>query len=150
MVRCGAILLGSLLLSLCVIVLCLAFYGYFFRYTSFFTLLAPALVTLLPAMIFCLGMGWGLGKIHPAMVYLLMAVVFLLAWLPLPQALDFSLSSFFTEYPLALGTLDPAFTLPGPILFGRALYAAAGVLLFVWSQCGRKDMILRKGFNKAL
>ena len=44
-----------------------------------------------------------------------MAVPFLLAALPLPEALSLWNGRFFTAYPLALGTLDPAFTLPASI-----------------------------------
>lgn len=134
LVRCGAVLTGTLLLSLCVLALSLGFYGCFFGAVGFRELLTPALLTLLPALFFCLGAGWALGQFHPALVFLLMAVVVLLNWLPLPQAFDFSLSSFFVEYPKTLETLDPAFVFPGFMLGGRALYAAAGVLLLVGSQ----------------
>ena len=134
LVRCGAVLTGTLLLILCAIALCLGFYGCLFGSVGVRELLAPALLTLLPAVVFCLGAGWALGKLHPALAFLFMAVVFLLDWLPLPQAFDFSLSSFFIEYPRTLGALDPAFACPSALLWGRALYAAAGILLLVGSQ----------------
>ena len=133
-VRYGAVLTGTLLLSLCVMLLGLGFSGCLFGAAGFRELLAPALLTLLPAVVFCLGAGWALGRLHPALVFLLMAGVVLLNWLPLPQALEFSLSGFFLEYPRTLGVLDPAFAFPGSVLGGRALYAAAGVLLLVGSQ----------------
>jgi len=125
-VRCGAVLAGTAVLALCIVGLCWGFYFRLFGWTGFVDLLAPLVLTLLPAVVFCLGCGWALGRIHPARVYGLMAVVFLLSWIPLPQTLSFSLSGFFTGYPSALGTLDPAFSVPGPVLWGRAAYLIAG------------------------
>lgn len=137
-VRCGAVLLGTAVLSLCVVGLCWGFYVHLFHWTGFSELLVPLLLTLLPAVIFCLGLGWALGGIHPALVYVLMAAVFLLSWAPLPQALGFSLGSFFADYPRTLGVLDPAFSVPAPVLCGRTAYLLAGCGVFLWSQRRQK------------
>jgi len=130
-VRCGAVLVGTAALALCVVGLCWGFYFRLFGWTDFKGLLAPLALTLLPAVVFCLGCGWALGRVHPALVYVLMAVVFLLSWAPLPQALSFSLGGFFTGYPRALGALDPPFSVPGPVLRGRAAYLLAGAALLL-------------------
>ena len=61
-----------------------------------------------------------------------MAAPFLLAALPLPKALSIWNGHFFTAYPLTLGTLDPAFSLPtgaaeaqiGLMIIGAALLGA--------------------------
>ena len=52
---------------------------------------------------------------------------FLLAALPLPEALSLWNGRFFTAYPLTLGTLDPAFALPiGAVAAQAALLALGG------------------------
>lgn len=63
-----------------------------------------------------------------------MAAPFVLMALPLPEVLSLWNGRFFTEYPLALGTLDPAFALPAGaaaaqtalLVLGAALLGAAG------------------------
>lgn len=137
-VRCGAVLVGTAVLALCIVGLCWGFYFRLFGWTGFMDLLAPLVLTLLPAVVFCLGCGWTLGRIHPTLVYGLMAAVFLLSWAPLPQALDLSLSSFFTSYPIALNMLDPAFSVPGSVLCGRAVWFLVGIAALFWSQ-GRQQ-----------
>jgi len=133
-IRCGAVLLGTAILAVCIVGLCWGFYYDLFGWTRFGDLLVPLALTLLPAVVFCLGCGWALGRIHPALVYGLMAAVFLLSWCPLPQALDFSLGEFFTDYPDTLGTLDPAFSVPSSVLCGRAAYFLIGTAALLWSQ----------------
>lgn len=138
-VRCGAVLLGTAVLALCVVGLCWGFYVRLFHWTGFTELLAPLLLTLLPTVVFCLGVGWALGRVHPSLVYALMAAVFLLSWAPLPQALGLSLGSFFTDYPRTLGVLDPAFSVPASVLCGRGAYLLAGTAAFLWSQGNQKQ-----------
>lgn len=139
--RCGAVLLGTAVLALCLTGMCWGFYARLFRWTAFAGLLAPLALTLLPAVIFCLGLGWALGRVCPVLVYGLMAAVFLLSWAPLPQALGFSLGRFFAEYPRTLGAPDPAFSVPAAVLCGRAAYVMAGAAALLWSvksQCRHK------------
>lgn len=134
LVRCAAALTGGVLLSLLCMAEAAVFYGRMFRWYSWGGLLLPALVTLLPALVFALGSGWLLGQIRPWLVYGWMAAPFLLAALPLPEALSLWNGCFFTAYPLTLGTLDPAFVLPagaaaaqiGLLVLGAALLAAGG------------------------
>lgn len=137
-VRCGAVLVGTAVLALFIVGLCWGFYIHLFHFAGFAEFLAPLLLTLFPAAVFCLGLGWALGRVHPALVYVLMAAVFLLSWAPLPQALGFSLGSFFTDYPRTLGVLDPSFSVPASVLCGRAAYLFAGGAAFLWSQ-GQQD-----------
>ena len=112
LVRCAAALTGGALLSLLCMGEAAVFYGRMFRWYNWGSLLLPALVTLLPALVFALGSGWLLGQLRPWLVYVWMAAPFLLAALPLPEALSLWNGRFFTAYPLTLGTLDPAFALP--------------------------------------
>lgn len=124
--------LGTLLLYLAVFALCVGFYASTFGETGLGSLVGPALLVLLPAWLFCLGAGWSLGTRCPVLIYGVIAVVFFLTWLPLPQVLDFHLGSFFSQYPLTLEVLDPAFVCPASVLWGRLFWGAAGVLLLLW------------------
>ena len=47
----------------------------------------------------------------------------------LPEALGLWNGRFFTQYPLTLGTLDPAFSLPGGMCLVQSGLLAAGVVL---------------------
>ena len=132
LIRWGAVLVATLALWLCVIALALGFYVSLFGRQDYGELAAPVLLTLLPAGLFCLGAGWTLGRRHPALIYAVMGVVLLLCWLPLPQALAFSMNSFFAQHPLELDYLDPAFSVPAGLAGGRCLWLAAGVGLLLY------------------
>ena len=127
--RCAAALTGGVLLTLLCMAEAAVFYGRMFNWYSWGSLLLPALVTLLPALVFALGSGWLLGRRRSWLVYVWMAVPFLLAALPLPEALGLWNGSFFAAYPLTLETLDPAFRLPGAVAAAQAALLAAGAAL---------------------
>ena len=107
------------------------FYGRMFGWYGWGSLLLPALATLLPALVFALGSGWLLGQIRPWLVYVWMAVPFLCMALPLPDALGIWNGHFFSKYPLALGTLDPAFSMPAAVLIVQCILLAAGIVLLM-------------------
>lgn len=138
LIRCGTVLVGTLLLAICVIILYLVSYTVLFGKFDYGALVLPAFLALFPAMLFCLGVGYRLGAIHPVLLYLLMPVIFILSIMPLQPILDFSMGSFFETHPLALGILDPAFTVTYSLLGIRAMYAVVGILLLV---CGRHKKI---------
>lgn len=92
------------------------------------SLFLPAAISLIPALVFALGSGWLLGRLRPWLVYLWMPLPFLLQLLPLPELLSLWNGRFFSQYPLSLGTLDPAFSLPG----GMCL-VQSGSWLRAWS-----------------
>ena len=129
LIRCGTVLAGTLLLAICVITLYLVSYTVLFGKFDYGALVFPALLALFPAILFCLGVGYRLGAIHPALLYLLMPAIFILT--PLQPILDFSMGSFFKMYPLELEILDPAFTVTYSLLGVRAMYTVVGMLLFV-------------------
>ena len=60
-----------------------------------------------------------------------MALPFLLAPLPLPEALSLLNGSFFTAYPLSLDALDPGFSLPASVLIVQCLLTVSGAGLFL-------------------
>ena len=131
LVRCAAALTGGVLLSLLCMGEAAVFYGRMFHWYGWGSLLLPALATLLPALVFALGSGWLLGQIRPWLVYVWMAVPFLCMALPLPDALGIWNGHFFSRYPLALGTLDPAFFMPAAVLIVQCILLAAGLVLLM-------------------
>lgn len=131
LVRCAAALMGGVLLSLLCMGEAAVFYGRMFHWYGWGDLLLPALATLLPALVFALGSGWLLGQIRPWLVYVWMAVPFLSMALPLPDALGIWNGHFFSKYPLALGILDPAFSMPAAVLIVQCILLAAGIVLLM-------------------
>ena len=127
--RCAAALTGAGLLALAVLTEAAVFYGWYFHWYGWGQLLLPALVALVPPLVFALGSGWLLGRLRPWLVYPWMLVPFALLALPLPDALELWNGRFFTAYPLTLGTLDPDLALPAAVLTAQALLLAAGAVL---------------------
>ena len=99
--RCAAAFTGTVILALLCIVEAAVFYGRMFGWYSWGSLAFPALATLL------------------------------LAVLPLPDTLGLWNGNFFTDYPLTLTTLDPAFVLPGDVVVAQIVQLATGVVLLV-------------------
>ena len=120
--RCAAALVGTALLCLAVLALAAVCYGWG-------SLVLPTLVTLAPPLVFALGSGWRLGELRPWLLYVWMALPFVLSALPLPQALGLWDGGFFASYPLTLDTLDPAFSLPAAAWLAQGLTLALGLLL---------------------
>ncbi len=129
LVRCGAALSGTVLLTLACLVEAAVFYGRYFGWYAWGELLVPALVTLIPALVFALGSGWLLGRIRPWLIYVWMAVPFVCMALPLPETMGLWNGSFFAEYPLTLGILDPAFSLPVSVVLAQCILLTCGILL---------------------
>jgi hypothetical protein len=127
--RWGALAVGTGLLTLLILLMAGAFYARMFRWDSFGELLAPAVFVLVPALLFFLGAGWFLGNLRHVLLYPLIALPFLCAYLPLPRWLDPVGGRFFLTYPLELGVLDPGFSLPPDVLWGRVGLSTLGLLL---------------------
>ena len=130
LVRCCAALVGTALLCLAVVLLAGAFYGRMFHWYGWGTLLFPALITLVPPLVFALGSGWVLGRLRPWLVFAWMLLPFLLMALPLPEWFGLWNGSIFTDRPLSLGTLDPAFSLPAGTAAVQCAVLLAGGALF--------------------
>lgn len=129
--RCAAAFTGTVILALLCIVEAAVFYGRMFGWYSWGSLAFPALATLLPPLVFALGSGWLLGRLRPWLLYIWMPLLLLLAVLPLPDTLGLWNGNFFTDYPLTLTTLDPAFVLPGDVVVAQIVQLATGVVLLV-------------------
>jgi len=115
--RCAAALTGTALLALACISEAACFYGIYFGWYGWSGLVFPTLVTLVPPLVFALGSGWLLGMLRPWLLYVWMLVSPVCLALPLPESLGLWNGRLFAQYPLTLGTLDPAFTLPAAVLF---------------------------------
>jgi ABC-2 type transport system permease protein len=96
-------------------------------------LILPALLTLIPPIVFCLGAGMVLSCFNHTLIYALMAAVILLTVLPLPPAINFSLSGFFSQFPLTMGTLDPAFQIPSWLAIHQISLTVLGAFLAVFA-----------------
>ena len=132
--RCAAAFTGTAILALLCIAEAAVFYSRMFGWYSWGSLVFPALVTLLPPLVFALGSGWLLGQLRPWLLYVWMPIPILLAVLPLPEVLGLWNGSFFTAYPLTLEVLDPAFALPGPMVMAQLLLLVAGMALLVFGS----------------
>ena len=130
--RLGAALTGTVLQSLAVLLLSAVFYARMFRWYSWGSLFLPAAISLIPALVFALGSGWLLGRIRPWLIYVWMAVPFACMALPLPETLSLWNGSFFTNYPLTLGILDPAFSLPVSVILVQCAMLICGIALLVY------------------
>lgn len=133
LVRIAVIGIGYLLLCIGVLILGFAFYAVVFQLNDFSAFLMPALVILVPPVIFVLGTGLIAGRIHNSLVYGLMAVIFIISSIGLPYAVDLIGGGVFLRYPIAIGALDPAFTLPMSFVLGRIGYTAIGLVLICYS-----------------
>lgn len=129
LLRGGAVLTAAAILCLCAASLAIIFYVRLFGWMDYGALLYPALLTLIPPVLFCLGAGLFLGWLRPVLLYALMAAVLLLSVLPLPPAVSLSLSTFFEQYPLTAETLDPPFLVPGWLAVSKILLAFLGIFL---------------------
>ena len=113
-------------------------YDRLFGWTDWGSLALPALVILAPPLVFALGSGWLLGRLRPWLLYVWMLLPFALAALPLPEALGLWNGGLCTSYPLTLGMLDPAFSLPAAAWAVQGLLLAAGGLLLLVAGKGEK------------
>lgn len=126
--RCAAVLVAAAVQVIAVLLLAAGLYGRLFSWYRWDTLILPIAVTLLPPMLLALGSGWLLGRVHGALVYGWMLLPFVLNLFPLPRALGLWNGSLFSEYPLCLAGLDPAFTLPAAGWAAQAAFLLLGIL----------------------
>ncbi len=106
------IIVGFLLVSAVPIVYSLCFYTINFHFTSFGTL------------------G---GRYHQGIIFVLMAVVILLSFLPLPYAVDLFGENLFVKYSESLHAVEPAFTIPASVIFGKIVYGLIGLGMLLMS-----------------
>lgn len=138
LIRIAVIGLGYLLLCTGILVLGLGFYVVMFQLKDFTAFVFPALVVLIPPVIFTLGVGLMAGRIHNSLIYILMAVIFISSFISLPYAIDMTGGKAFLHYPGELAVVDPAFELPVSFIWGRIGYAVLGLVLVCYSCMARE------------
>ncbi|NFF78473.1 hypothetical protein FDG33_03910 [Clostridium sporogenes] len=138
MIRFGTIIIGFVLISAVPIVYSLFFYAVNFNFTDFRSLVLPAVITLLPAMLFMFGLGTLGGRYHQGIVFVLMAAVILVSFIPLPYAVDLFGGNFFTKYPESLQVVEPAFSIPVNVIIGKLMYGVTGVGMMLLSGIENK------------
>lgn len=136
--RCITIFVAFILISIIPIGYSLWFYKVNFHFTNFKSLVLPIVTTLLPAMLFVFGAGMVGGRFHQSIVFMLMVAVILINYLPLPYALDLFGENFFTNYPLSLDIVEPAFFIPTNVLIGRSMYGLTGVAMILIASIPEK------------
>lgn len=135
LVKCGAAAAAWLLL-----VLLLAALGVGFLLALFGSdvpvgeYVAPALAAVLPPMILLLGIGLLAGQIHASLLFPMMALVFGIGFLPLPDSLDLYSGALFSQYPLTLEYLDPTFSMPFSSVTGKCAMVLIGAAAFIYTQ----------------
>lgn len=132
LIRCLAMVTGFILLCGIVIVISLVFFASVFQFTAFSDFLLPIALTLLPSMLFILGLGMVSGRMHIAVLYGLMLLLMLIGQIPGLNKLDLFGAAFYQSFPLTLpdGPLgEPLFFIPLSYVLERGLYALAGLLL---------------------
>ena len=75
-----------------------------------------------------------LSRFSHALLYALMAAVIILTALPLPPAINVSLSGFFSQFPLTVEQLDPAFHVPGWLAIQQISLTVLGAVLAVFAM----------------
>lgn len=135
LVRCGAIFTGIFLMAVICCLMGAGFLGALFRFGNipFGEWFLPAVMVLVPSLLFVAGLGMLVGMWKGWAVYGLIGVVFLSAYLPLPDGAALIPIAFFSEYPKTLEMLDPAFSVPGSVFAGRMVYGILGILLMLGS-----------------
>lgn len=125
-----AIVTGCGVISIFVVGISFVFYARVLAFTDYWSFVLPLLLTLVPAMLVMLGIGWLAAQVHPGLLLVLMLLVLILGQLPLPYSLDLLGGRFFREYPLTLSAGpdgEPGFTIPVAVWLGKAAYCFVGI-----------------------
>ncbi len=135
LVRCLTMLCGLLILILAVIVPSFVFYSQVFKFNRFMELLLPMGISLLPPIIFVMGLSLFSGKYSTVLQYALVLAV-LLAGVALGSGFDLLGTNFYTQYPLSLDlgmNGEPGFVLPLSFLLQRLVLTLLGLGLWIFA-----------------
>jgi len=94
-------------------------------------------------MLFIFGFGLIVGRLHPSILYAIMAVVILLGLLPLPLFFDIYGARAFSEYPLTLPIGprgEPEFVMPLSFVLGRVIFSVTGILMMLFGVKGLSEV----------
>jgi ABC-2 type transport system permease protein len=129
LLRYGSILTVSLVLVVISVLTAVIFYGRVFELYPLGMILIVSLVTLLPIVLFAMGSGKVISRAGRQFVYAWMLVPFVLRALTLPDAFGLLNGSLFSERPMALGVLDPEFSLPLESVIVQCAVFVTGLVL---------------------
>lgn len=135
------LILRTVVLGVCFAILCVetavlaaVFYSSLFRYTSFGVYVMPYVLLVVPCFLFATGLGHILGRVHQCLVYLLLAILFIVGLCGITNAFDLFGVGYFSTYPLTLpvdSSGEALYVMDGAWVTARLVYLAIGVLLFV-------------------
>lgn len=138
-VRCGAVIVGQGLLSLCVAGMGIAFFLRLFGTVALTGFGEIAVLLLLPLPVLSLGLGTLLGRWGTGPLYGLAALLFFLP--SLPGHFDATGLSFFQTYPVTLGVLDPPLPIPSSVWIGRLVMLPVGLGLFAVGAAAKRSRV---------
>lgn len=138
LIRCTSIAIGMVIIVIIVVALCIVFYKTIFDTVPLQPLFLPAILSVIPSLIFTMGAGWLVGRHSQIGIYVLLAIQLLVSYIPSSQKLYITGIRFFSEYPLSLGVLDPAFKLEISYLISRLILLIIGAVLMVTIVNSRK------------
>ena len=75
--RCSAALVGTGMLALTCLAEAAVFFGKYFKWYGWGEWLVPAILILVPSLMFALGSGWFLGRVKSWLIYIWMLIPFL-------------------------------------------------------------------------
>lgn len=128
LVKVMAAAVAWLAAALCTVLLGLAFLLFLFGgAVPVAVLLLLSVIILLPVLLFMLGLFLLGSRLHPLLPVLLLLILAALSQFFLPASADILGKSFFTNYPLELGILDPPLSLPPSVIAGKLFYTIGGV-----------------------
>ncbi len=138
LIRCISIAIGMVIIVLIVVALGIVFYKTIFDIVPLQTLFLPAILAVIPSLIFTMGAGWLVGRHSKIGIYVLLAIQLLVSYIPSSQKMYITGIRFFSEYPLSLGVLDPAFSLEISYLISRLILLIIGAVLILTILSSRK------------
>lgn len=141
LLKCGAALLSWLIILMCIILMGLLFLTRIFgNAVSMGEVLLPCVVTSLPALLFFSGAALLAGRLKRWKSIVVIGAAVIASFSPVPEYAALFGTDFFSQYPLTLGVLDPAFSLPAMMVFGKTIFAAAGIVLSILSFFSKKNI----------
>lgn len=143
------VLIRSAAITICFLIICAVIYGLgiyfyitFFDYWSFIPFLLPTGMIMLPCLLFTLGIGHLVGRIHQGLLYAFMIIVFVVGFVGFGGNFDFFGSWYFGSYPISLPVGidgEPGFTISTGFLIARLVYLViGGVLLTIGISAGQQ------------
>lgn len=134
LLRCCAVTVGFCGSTLVSILVSIWFYAAYFELTDYSFIILPILVTVLPAMLFTLGIGTIAARIHYSALYVLMLLIPLLSILPIPPAMELLGDQLYRELPFVLpwtANAEPALMIPMSVWIGKLIYSIIGIILII-------------------